>query len=462
MMSIDSILEEQRSRHEERERLEEAMVLEMNVKKSSRKEEILSDHKLRYLLDRYKRVTQELVEYYEDKECNLKKELNDLSSSSDLISFYSRLKSIKSFYAVNPDEIILPLETSLQEAIKSQVHVVFRDEESNGRFLDLNHCFNLYINMKGVSKTDYVTYLSNVTKLDMISPSGKQDKDYRKYLKSLFDYLHDFVGRTRPLVNIDVILDNHIESTVMVPSLPLNLKAFSSIEEVASLGLDKLKAALLAKGLKCGGSLMERAERLWKTRDDNSSLEQLKRNPNSDLKTLEAKVSKLLSILHQELQNTIENVQRKQGRLESESDEEDSEGNISSEEETDNEVIYNPKNLPLGWDGKPIPYWLYKLHGLNMTFSCEICGNNTYKGPKGFQKHFSEWRHSNGMRSLGIPNTAQFANVTKIEDALSLWRKIQEDRSQDTFKEEEQQFEDNEGRVVSKKTYDDLKRQGLL
>ena len=29
----------------------------------------------------------------------------------------------------------------------------------------------------------------------------------------------------------------------------------------------------------------------------------------------------------------------------------------------------------LGWDGKPIPFWLYKLHGLNQEFKCEICGN---------------------------------------------------------------------------------------
>ena len=40
--------------------------------------------------------------------------------------------------------------------------------------------------------------------------------------------------------------------------------------------------------------------------------------------------------------------------------------------------IYNPKNLPLGWDGKPIPYWLYKLHGLNLEFKCEICGGQSY------------------------------------------------------------------------------------
>ncbi len=33
------------------------------------------------------------------------------------------------------------------------------------------------------------------------------------------------------------------------------------------------------------------------------------------------------------------------------------------DEGSDEEVkaIYNPKNLPLGWDGKPIPYWLYKV-----------------------------------------------------------------------------------------------------
>ena len=38
-------------------------------------------------------------------------------------------------------------------------------------------------------------------------------------------------------------------------------------------------------------------------------------------------------------------------------------------------MLYNPLKLPLGWDGKPIPFWLYKLHGLNQEFKCEICGN---------------------------------------------------------------------------------------
>lgn len=66
----------------------------------------------------------------------------------------------------------------------------------------------------------------------------------------------------------------------------------------------------------------------------------------------------------------------------------------------------------LGWDGKPIPYWLYKLHGLGVTFSCEICAGASYQGRKGefhsdlcpvldiqltitaFDRHFTEARHA--------------------------------------------------------------------
>lgn len=36
-----------------------------------------------------------------------------------------------------------------------------------------------------------------------------------------------------------------------------------------------------------------------------------------------------------------------------------------------------------------------------------------------------EWRHQNGMRALGIPNNKNFFEVTKIDDALALWRDIQ-------------------------------------
>jgi hypothetical protein len=42
-------------------------------------------------------------------------------------------------------------------------------------------------------------------------------------------------------------------------------------------------------------------------------------------------------------------------------------GGAEQDDEDENEPIYNPLKLPLGFDGKPIPYWLYKLHGLNQV-----------------------------------------------------------------------------------------------
>lgn len=58
------------------------------------------------------------------------------------------------------------------------------------------------------------------------------------------------------------------------------------------------------------------------------------------------------------------------------------------EEEEEEERIYNPLKLPLGWDGKPIPYWLYKLHGLGVEYRCEICSDHVYMGRKNFDRHF--------------------------------------------------------------------------
>lgn len=74
-------------------------------------------------------------------------------------------------------------------------------------------------------------------------------------------------------------------------------------------------------------------------------------------------------------------------------DEDDAFNNEDDEEER----IYNPLKLPLGWDGKPIPFWLYKLHGLGVEYTCEICSNFAYRGRKNFERHFQEARHAFGQ-----------------------------------------------------------------
>jgi len=44
-----------------------------------------------------------------------------------------------------------------------------------------------------------------------------------------------------------------------------------------------------------------------------------------------------------------------------------------SDSDDEDEFVYNPLKLPLGYDGKPIPYWLYKLHGLNQVRFSGCC-----------------------------------------------------------------------------------------
>lgn len=43
--------------------------------------------------------------------------------------------------------------------------VEFTDEESYGRFLDLHECYLKYINLKGLDRITYVSYLDDFDKL---------------------------------------------------------------------------------------------------------------------------------------------------------------------------------------------------------------------------------------------------------------------------------------------------------
>uniref|UniRef100_UPI00358EDC32 splicing factor 3A subunit 3 n=1 Tax=Myxine glutinosa TaxID=7769 RepID=UPI00358EDC32 len=503
--NMETILEQQRRHHEERERLMDTMVKEEHGKKSVLREQINSDHRTRALMDRYMEVSGMLLDLYEDKDGLRKEEVNALSGPNEFAEFYTRLRQIKEFHKKHPNEIYVPMSVEFEELAKarestdeSQNMAEFTDEEGYGKFLDLHICCMRFVNLKGAEKIDYVTYLSTFDQLFEI-PRERKNTEYKRYLEFLLDYLQDYTDRVKPLLDqnelhgkIQMDMERKWETGVF-PGWPketssalahsgahLDLSAFSSWEELASLGLDRLKSALMALGLKCGGTLEERAQRLFSTKGksldllDPSLFTKSKAKSskgssrdaerNKEIAFLEAQIYEYVEILGEQRQLTRENVQRKQARTGGErEDEEEEHFSDSDSDEESNEIIYNPKNLPLGWDGKPIPYWLYKLHGLNINFTCEICGNQTYRGPKAFQRHFAEWRHAHGMRCLGIPNTAHFANITHIEDAVTLWAKLKQSKAEERWQPDtEEEFEDSSGNVVNRKTFEDLKRQGLL
>ena len=196
----------------------------------------------------------------------------------------------------------------------------------------------------------------------------------------------------------------------------------------------------------------------------------------------ESLISLFRDMLSDTIEDSIDHVTRKQARtaFEIERDLAVMYGSILPEEQPDDDnasiasssggeevdvndrAIYNPLNLPLGWDGKPIPFWMYKLHGLGHEFKCEICGNCSYWGRRAFEIHFNEWKHVNALKALRIPNSSHFYGITGIEDAILLNTKLRKEATAAIFNaDKEMECEDALGNVMSYRAYQDLVRQGL-
>ncbi|XVF22384.1 hypothetical protein REPUB_Repub12eG0167900 [Reevesia pubescens] len=67
-------------------------------------------------------------------------------------------------------------------------------------------------------------------------------------------------SNTKSEVHEETVVSN---TNVAEPEKPLNFDDFNSPEEMEVLGLERLKSELQARGLKCGGTLQERAARLF-------------------------------------------------------------------------------------------------------------------------------------------------------------------------------------------------------
>lgn len=396
---------------------------------------------------------------------------------------------------------------------------MFTTEEVMGKYLDLRAVFDSFP-IKG-SATELVDFLGILSKGLAVSIKEadklKERRKYLRFLKSLQTYLEGFLKRTSPFLNLSDVQNPVLEefksewrqsggvvgwekkpseSTWVEDGTSeatgIDLAQYDSVEALEqAVGGDELKTELSRLGLKCGGTVTDRAKRLFLTKD--TPLDQLpkklfaKGSKNGaggssggerrvDIARLEVLVTALCDQLRPTLEATIRRAERRQTQTLNERDKELEEelhgGELMVEKERDEEdsddsedeaPIYNPKGVPLGWDGKPIPYWLFKLHGLGHFYPCEICGNESYRGRRNFEKHFAENKHAFGMKCLGIPNTKHFHGVTKIEDAQQLWKTLQENMKGGQFDgNKQEEYEDSHGNVLSRSTYEDLARQGLL
>ncbi|DBB14656.1 hypothetical protein WJX82_004178 [Trebouxia sp. C0006] len=507
-----TVLEQTRAGHEEAEHLERLIVKDFRNELKGHKERLHQSHRVRNMLDIMQEQAKKLADIYQDEDDSRKDDIASLKvDQGDFKVFYDRVRDLKDYYRNRPIEVTEAENDEL--ASREEPRVEFSGEEGQGRFLDLHEHYHTFINSKfGHSKEEapkeYQDYVTSVTDFSQISRQHRMSRPYREYLQGLLGYLEQFYERTSPLGSLTKVyskLEGEFDTAFEEGQVPgwedrgggklpgdqgnaMDLQAFDTVDELESLGADALKDALTKLGLKCGGTLRQRAERLILTkttpvekldrklfakgvvpaaaRDSEQASKQKAAAREAAL--LECKTRLLLQdkdLLGKVVTDTVGNIEKKQARtyeeLQAEQMEAEEEAAASDSDEED-DFIYNPLKLPLGWDGKPIPYWLYKLHGLNQEFQCEICGGATYWGRRAFERHFREYRHQASMRVLGIPNTKNFYEITKVADAQKLWKNIQ-DREKPGHKiEVDEEYEDAEGNVYNRKTYEDLRRQGLI
>ena len=509
------LTEDQRFIHEDLERLEQAISDRVAEEPRNIKDRLNRDHQINNFLTRAQEQSQRLLDVYKDS--GLVKEKQELATGEAFEGFYRQLEEVKDFHRRYPNEPVENLERAYKrrrpeegESLVSETDNMFTGEEGNGRFLDLTMLHESYLNLPGIKRLTYSQYLDSFDAFEPprmpIKRPNKLSDQYLRYVADLAQYLKGFVRRTRPLEDLPKLftkLDREFESDWDKGTVPGWVQG-----EVPSARTTEPQTQGTGEGIWCpacekeftngnvyrshltGKKHIKNAERQKSpgenagamTNGTSKSGTSTTRLKERVVASHESRVRSFADILSNERSNTRVNVERKQGMTERERQQEldalfaeddaavaaaggDRDSGSESEGE---EKIYNPLKLPLAWDGKPIPYWLYKLHGLGVEFSCEICGNFVYMGRRAFDKHFSEARHIYGLKCLGITGaggigTSLFREITGIEEAVNLWEKLKREKRDKESKEDGVvQMEDGEGNVMPERIYLDLQKQGIL
>ncbi|TXT12875.1 hypothetical protein VHUM_01276 [Vanrija humicola] len=517
---MDSIIETQRATHEEIEWYEQALADVLMQNPTAQRNIVRRDRKAGDILDRIGELRKTLVDTYEDLPGLRPTELALLSAppagEDELGEFYKRFEAVKAFHTNNTninarqflheiDELVRSdgLETVYVEDEEEPIIIdpldnVFSGEEAYGRHLDLYEAHTQYLNLKGSTRLSYIAYIDMLRQGRVertLDVKEKSTAAYLAYVQTLYNYLVSFFRRALPLINVQKKLDASeasFESAWAADEVPGWSEGKSGGKKAeanggagiwcpycqkhyskqtvydAHLKSDKHKkkeaagkavAESDANGAAAGPSTSSRDKLKQPARLTYLIGELLAFPPTPDLLwASRSEVERRSALTAREREAELEEQEDAQPPP--------AEVNVTADDDDDEDDegrTYNPLKLPLGWDGKPIPYWLFKLHGLGVEFKCEICSDFVYMGRKAFDRHFQESRHAFGMRALGLPNTRHFHEITKIQDALALADKLKrEGRQELAAMDRAEEFEDADGNVYDKKTYEDLRRQGLL
>ncbi|KAG7860148.1 hypothetical protein KL919_002853 [Ogataea angusta] len=338
---------------------------------------------------------------------------------------------------------------------------IFSPKEALGKTLDLSENFKEWLNLPKKQSSyegtlpSYVDYLSELAKFDC-KTYDKDSIQYKTYIKNLVEYLSSFYIKTRPLSRPEDDIDQV-------------KKSFSSAlidgDSVHCLICKKDFAKLSVFNSHLNGKKhkksLSRPETYQTALNEYMVLEIIKRL-NKELENTKKEVERYssLSLREKELEtNDARNLSDYEYETLA-----DLHTEYNSDDQGDFHHYGNDETLPIGPDGKPMPLWLWKLKGFDMVFTCEICGNAKFKGREVFSNHFIEPRHLHGLKMLGIMGEYNaFRDLNKIDDVLKLSNYLErKKRNAAQYRDDGVEVEDEEGNVMSKKVYDQLKKQGLI
>jgi len=442
-------------------------------------------------------------------------------------SFYDKVKEVKDYHRrFSVNQGLPEVQNSkwfYQHAFESdRSEKLFSGEEELGKRVDMQELFVKFINIKKITnhrkmrfrevtfarmrrktpdlemddpivdktieqeyhEMDYVLWLKEFDQFHDIPRHSKyKEKEYTEYCEGIISYLRGFLLRTQPIVGIEKLeaqFDKEFEERWAEMGVP-GWAEHSNKSKLFCLPTQKLFSnEAIQKSHMSGKLYKQKVGQMQKlSMDEQKEMVTTSEAEDKRIAKLESRAGKWHDLLSDTINESIQHLQKKQSQtaeeMEMDDNASDDSGGIEMDEDGGMDIgsgdegdledrpIYNPLNLPLGWDGKPIPFWLYKLHGLGIEYKCEICGNYSYWGRRAFERHFQEWRHAFGMRCLKIPNTAHFKEITKIEEAITLYEKLKRDADDQTFRPDaDVECEDIQGNVMSQKAFEDLRRQGLV
>lgn len=413
-------------------------------------------HEIRLFLDDYYKKIRELKQMgrYKPEEKDtqsqlkqFKEEIENLKSGNVTSTTSKRDKTRQYSMMSGGPNTILSIRA---QALNINDH--FTREEQYGEYMDLEPLHNEWLQ---TIKSTECKLLQFVKQWDCFleqelyltkPPMDRKSPRYMSFLNKLCNYIESFFHRKYCL----------IDRTVTQSHLRRDYEQYVN----KPIGKDRRLFCVVCNKHFKGESVFDNHIK------GKQHVKQLK-NRNKELFS-EYKLFRYVSLLQDEFTSTQTLVERRQAFTSQERIEENKHLDqmynaptyTREEDQQDEDETTNTTNImssmPVGPDGVPMPFWLYKLQGLDVNYTCEICSNETFQGRRAFQRHFGGSKHRFRLKCLGIEPSPAFNGISSIEEAQQLQQKQQPAPVNIT------EVEDRQGNVMSQQDFLELQRQGLL